>query len=110
MDIFTLAIYSVQHLHIPTSSAALSRRIMDNVVMMSHKSAAHESGNPESERIPSALSFLSIGKPAQPYPDTGESGETYEVETHVDISASRQSQTLGRTRSTDCATSTRRLL
>ncbi len=97
MDIFTLAIYSVHHLHIPTSSAALSGRIMD-VVLTSQKSAAEESGNPKSERIPSALSFLSIMKPAQPYPDTGESGETYDVEAHVDLSASRQSQITGRTR------------
>jgi len=110
MDIFTLVIYSVQRLHIPTSSAALSRRIMDEVVLTSHESTSEESGSPGTERIPSALSFLPIRKPAQPYPDTGESGETYDLEAHVDLIASKQSQILGRTKSTDWATVTAHLL
>ena len=71
---------------------------MDEVVLTSHESAAEESGDPGNERS-SIGPVISIDrKPSRPYPDTGESGETYDVEAHVDLSASRQSQITGRTR------------
>ncbi|OLB47592.1 hypothetical protein AUI07_00440 [archaeon 13_2_20CM_2_53_6] len=83
---------------------------MDEVVLTSHESAAEESGDPGNKRS-SIGPVISIDQePARPYPDTVESGETYDLEAHVDLIASGQSEIPGRTRSMDWATITRRLL
>ncbi len=88
MDIFTLAIYSVHHLHIPTGPIG-DRKIMEDVAVIYKRSPREATPSLQSERITSALSFLSIRTPAQPYPDTGESGETYDIEAHLELSSNR---------------------
>ncbi len=90
MDIFTLAIYLVHHLHIPTGPIG-DRKIMEDVAVIYKRSPREATPSLQSERITSALSFLSIRSPAQPYPDTGESGETYDIEAHLELSSSRRS-------------------
>jgi hypothetical protein len=58
----------------------MGRREMREFVAMPNKSGQEEIRNVTRDRIPSTLSFLSIKTDAQPYPDTGESGETYDAE------------------------------
>src|SRR5207247_10768915 len=59
MDISTLAIYSVHRLHIPTGPI-VDRKIMEDVAVIYKSSPREATPSLQSERITSALSFLSI--------------------------------------------------
>jgi len=57
---------------------------MEEIVAIPDPYAREQTANLVRERIPCNLSFLSIKDHSKPYPDTGESGETYDVEAYGD--------------------------